>query len=110
MVLLPLLGRHSVLLLDERAHIAQRKLLLPPFHGERIARYAELIAAATERELERWPAREPISLISRMQAITLEVIVEAVFGVRDTERRDQMRDRLRETLEMTATPARSPRY
>jgi cytochrome P450 family 135 len=103
-VLLPLLGRSSVLLLDEGAHIAQRKLMLPAFHGERMARYEELMASATERELERWPAREPVSLIGGMQAITLEVIVEAVFGVRGEERQAEMRDRLRETLEKTGDP------
>ena len=103
-VLLPLLGRHSVLLLDEGAHLAQRKLMLPAFHGERMTRYEELIASATERELGRWPAREPISLIERMQAITLEVIVEAVFGVRGDERQAQMRERLKETLDMTGDP------
>jgi cytochrome P450 len=103
-ILLPLLGRSSVLLLDETAHMSQRKLMLPAFHGERMARYEELIASATERELERWPAREPISMIERMQAITLEVIVEAVFGVRGEARQTEMRDRLRETLAMSGDP------
>ena len=103
-VLLPLLGRHSVLLLDEGPHMTQRKLMLPAFHGKRVARYEELIVAATEREIERWPAREPISLIGRMQSITLEVIVEAVFGVRGETRQAEMRERLRETLDMTGDP------
>ena len=103
-VLLPLLGRNSVLLLDESPHMTQRKLMLPAFHGKRIARYEELIANATEREIERWPMREPISLFERMQAITLEVIVEAVFGVRGETRQAEMREQLRETLDMTGDP------
>jgi cytochrome P450 len=101
-VLLPLVGRHSVLLLDERAHMSQRKLLLPPFHGRRMARYGALIAAATERELETWPTGEPFQLRPRMQAITLEVIIRAVFGLRDEDRIALMRERLSETLELTS--------
>jgi cytochrome P450 len=80
-VLLPVLGRHSVLLLDGPEHLRQRKLLLPPFHGERMQRYREIIEEATEREVATWPAGEPITLAERMQEITLEVIMRAVFGV-----------------------------
>jgi cytochrome P450 family 135 len=100
-ILLPLVGRHSVLLLDEREHMAQRKLMLPPFHGERMTRYGELIASVAERELERWPLGAPFQLRPRMQAITLEVIIRAVFGIRDEDRLELMRERLAETLELT---------
>jgi cytochrome P450 len=100
-VLLPLVGRHSVLLLDDEPHMTQRKLMLPAFHGERMTRYGELIAKVTERELERWPVREPLELWPRMQAVTLEVIIRAVFGVRDGERLELMRERLREVLDLT---------
>ena len=51
----PVLGSHSVLTLDEDAHMAQRKLLLPPFHGERVRRYGEVMAELTAREVESWP-------------------------------------------------------
>ena len=54
-VLLPLLGSHSVLLLDEDAHMAQRKLMLPPFHGERMRGYEQTMAEVAAREIERWP-------------------------------------------------------
>jgi cytochrome P450 family 135 len=100
-VLLPLVGRHSVLLLDDEAHMTQRKLMLPPFHGERMTRYGELVTEVTERELERWPARRPIELWPRMQAVTLEVIIRAVFGVREGDRLELMRKRLREVLDLT---------
>jgi cytochrome P450 len=101
-VLLPVVGRHSVLLLDEQEHMSQRKLLLPPFHGKRMARYGELIASATERELEGWPTGQPFQLRPRMQAVTLEVIIRAVFGIRDEERVALMRQRLSESLELTS--------
>jgi cytochrome P450 len=100
-VLLPLVGRHSVLQLDEGEHMRQRKLMLPSFHGERMVRYRELMAGVAERELERWPAGEPIALWPRMQAVTLEVIIRAVFGVRDEERLVRVRERLREVLDLT---------
>jgi cytochrome P450 len=82
----PVLGRFSLLTLDGDEHMGQRKLLLPPFHGEAVRRYRDLIAEIAAREVERWPARVPFELRPRMQAITLEVILRAVFGVRGEER------------------------
>src|ERR687891_2270931 len=80
-ILLPILGDHSVLLLDDAAHIEQRKLLLPPFHGERMQRYGELMAEIAAAEIERWPRGEPYRLRPRMQAVTLEIILRAGFGL-----------------------------
>ena len=88
------LGDHSLLTLDEDRHLSQRKLLLPPFHGESVRRYVEVMAEATEREVARWPVGKEIELRPRMQAITLEVILRAVFGVRDGERMDLFRERI----------------
>jgi cytochrome P450 family 135 len=88
------LGEHSLLTLDEARHLSQRKLLLPPFHGQAVRRYAELMAEAAEREVERWPVGRPFALRPRMQAITLEVILRAVFGVREGERMDLFRERI----------------
>ena len=80
-ILLPFLGHHSVLLLDGPEHLRQRRLLLPPFHGERMQRYRSIMEEATEREVATWRAGEPIALARRMQEVTLEVIMRAVFGV-----------------------------
>jgi cytochrome P450 len=88
------LGEHSLLTLDEDRHLSQRKLLLPPFHGESVRRYVEVMAEATEREVARWPAGKEIELRPRMQAITLDVILRAVFGVRDDERMNLFRERI----------------
>jgi cytochrome P450 len=85
-VLEPALGPNSVLTLDEALHMRQRKLLLPPFHGERIERYGELIREVTLREMESWPLSEPFALRPHTQRITLAVIMRAVFGVHDDER------------------------
>jgi cytochrome P450 len=86
-VLEPALGPNSVLTLDETPHMRQRKLLLPPFHGERIQRYGELIREATLAEMESWPVGEPFALRPHTQRITLSVIMRAVFGVDDEARR-----------------------
>jgi cytochrome P450 len=85
-VLEPALGPNSVLTLDDVPHMQQRKLLLPPFHGERIQRYGELMREVTLREMESWPVGEPFALRRHTQRITLAVIMRAVFGVHDEER------------------------
>jgi cytochrome P450 len=82
--------------------MSQRKLLLPPFHGESVRRYVEVMAEATEREVARWPLGKKIELRPRMQAITLEVILRAVFGVRDGERMDLFRERIPPLGELTS--------
>src|SRR4051794_30703316 len=76
----PILGPNSVLTTNGPQHLRQRKLLLPPFHGEAIARYTEMISAAAEREIDRWPVGEAFALAPRMQAITLDVIMAGIFG------------------------------
>jgi cytochrome P450 family 135 len=50
------LGSYSLLLLDGREHLHERRLTLPPFHGERMRGYGELIAGVAQRSLRRWPA------------------------------------------------------
>jgi cytochrome P450 len=85
-VLEPALGPNSVLTLDDAPHMQQRKLLLPPFHGERIQRYGKLMREVTLREMESWPVGEPFALRRHTQRITLAVIMRAVFGVHDEER------------------------
>jgi cytochrome P450 len=88
-VLEPALGPNSVLTLDDAPHMRQRKLLLPPFHGERVRRYGELIRGITLREMESWPVGEPFALRPHTQRVTLAVILQAVFGVHDEQRLDR---------------------
>ena len=85
-VLEPALGPNSVLTLDDAPHMRQRKLLLPPFHGERVRGYGELIREMTLKQMESWPVGEPFSLRPHTQRITLAVIMRAVFGVHDEGR------------------------
>ena len=99
-ILGPVLGSHSVLLLDEQPHMAQRKLMLPSFHGKRMQGYSELMSEVADAEIDRWPVGEPIALWPRMQAVTLEVIMRAVFGVREADRLDRLRRALRRALDL----------
>ena len=85
-ILEPAVGPNSVLTLDEAPHMSQRKLLLPPFHGDRIAAYGELMREVTLKEMESWPVGKPFALRPHTQRITLAVIMRAVFGVHDEER------------------------
>jgi cytochrome P450 len=77
----PILGPNSVLTAVGPRHMRQRKLLLPPFHGEAIEQYTQMISEATEREIDNWPIGEPFALAPRMQAITLDVIMAGIFGI-----------------------------
>jgi cytochrome P450 len=103
-VLEPVVGRNSVILLDEAAHMEQRKLMLPAFHGERMARLTGLMAEVADREVASWPRNTRIEMHPRMQALTLEVILRAVFGLKPGARLDGLRERLREMLEFGDKP------
>jgi cytochrome P450 len=98
-ILRPMLGPSSVLLLDGAEHLHQRRLMLPAFHGERLERYRRIMVDATDRALERWPPGEPISLRPHAQAITLEVIVRAVFGVQAGAAHERLRALLADVLD-----------
>jgi cytochrome P450 len=99
-VLEPILGKHSVLLLDGAPHARQRKLLMPPLHGERMRAYAQLMVETTAAEVRRMPQGRPFSIHAHMQAITLEVILRAVFGLSAGEEMDRLRAALLELLDL----------
>ncbi|HZU39805.1 MAG TPA: cytochrome P450 [Solirubrobacteraceae bacterium] len=103
-ILEPILGSNSVILLDEDVHLRQRKLLLPAFHGERMQRLTGLMTELAERELDTWPAGEPIRLHPRLQRLTLEIILRAVFGLSQGRRLDDLREALTELLEFSESP------
>jgi cytochrome P450 len=93
-VLEPLLGRHSVLVLDGPEHLRQRRLILPAFHGDRMRAWEAAIRDITRAEIARWPAGRSFALRPAMQSITLEVIMRVVFGVDGCARRDELRRRI----------------
>jgi cytochrome P450 len=103
-ILRPLLGKFSLLTLDDGAHMSQRKLLLPPFHGRRMAGYEESMREIAGREIESWPTGVPYQLRPRMQAMTLDIILATVFGVEGGERLGPLREALRNFLDMLTDP------
>jgi cytochrome P450 family 135 len=104
-VLRPLLGAQSLLLQEGEEHLRRRKLMLPPFHGERMRAYEAAIAEVTEAETVEWPHGSAFSVHPTMQAITLEVILRAAFGVTDPARRDALTGSLVGILAESASPA-----
>src|ERR1700722_25899 len=94
----PVLGPSSVLTSNGPRHLRQRKLLLPPFHGEAIARYEQMIADAAEREIDRWSVGRPFALAPRMQAITLDVIMAGIFGIEGRPRAGTAERALRDAI------------
>lgn len=100
----PLVGEHSLLTLNGPEHLRQRKLLLPSFHGERLRAYGEIIDEAANAQIDTWRAGEVMRLQPHMSAITLEVILRAVFGVEDAARQTALRTAIEELLLLTASP------
>jgi cytochrome P450 family 135 len=86
----PVMGPSSVIVLTGPEHMRQRKLLLPPFHGERMREYEDVIVQETRRDMAGWPLGRPMRLQERTRRITLEVILRAVFGV-EAERMQDLR-------------------
>jgi cytochrome P450 len=104
-VLEPVVGKHSLILLDEDVHLEQRKLMLPAFHGERMKRLTGVMTEVTEQEVESWQSGT-MRLHPRMQALTMEIILRTVFGIDAAdERLVTLRENLSEILEFGTTPA-----
>jgi cytochrome P450 len=103
-ILEPVIGRNSVILLDEDAHLAQRRLMLPAFHGEQVARLAEVMAEVAAAQVERWPHNEPVALHPRLQALTLEVILRTVFGLDEGTRLERLRGHMTDVLAVGTSP------
>ena len=103
-ILRPLVGQHSLLLLDGARHKHQRRLMMPPFHGERMQAYGEVMRAITDRVIESWPVGGPFPLQSQMQGITLDVILQTVYGIDEDADLARLRDRLTELLSLGANP------
>jgi cytochrome P450 len=105
--LLPLVGYNSLLLLDGERHQRQRRLLTPPFHGERMRAYGKSICDITEQVISQWKIGEPFPVRSSMQEISLRVILSAVFGLHQGECFDQLRQLLSTMLDSIGSPLTS---
>ena len=106
----PILGPNSVLTSVGARHMRQRKLLLPPFHGEAVQRYVDMIVDVAGREIDRWPVGKPFALAPRMQAITLNVIMAGVFGIGSSPPRGSVERRMRNTIRRLLLASTNPAY
>jgi len=105
-VLEPILGSKSLLIQEGAEHLSRRRLMLPPFHGERMRSYEAAMTEVVEAEIDSWPLQREFPIHPRMQAITLEVILRVVFGVSTGPRLDRLRGMLSTVLAETTTPGR----
>jgi cytochrome P450 len=103
-VLSAFLGRHSVLVLDGVRHRAQRRLLLPPFRGERMRAYGNAMRDITEARIARWRMGHTFRMQTETQAITLDVILRTVFGMEEGAAMDSMREKLVQATRILDNP------
>ena len=106
----PILGPNSVLTSVGARHMRQRKLLLPPFHGESVQRYVQMISDVAEHEIDSWPTGKPFALAPRMQAVTLDVIMGGVFGIGTKPPFGSPEHRMRETIRQLLLASTRPIY
>jgi cytochrome P450 len=105
-ILEPILGAKSLLLQEGTEHLSRRRLMLPPFHGERMRAYEGALDEIVTAEIDSWPLDREFPIHSRMQAITLEAILRVVFGVSEGSRLERLRGMLSTVLQETASPRR----
>jgi cytochrome P450 len=103
-ILEPIVGPNSILLLDEQAHMNQKRLVLPAFHGERMKGLEQMVTEVTREQIASWPRGETVAMHPRMQGLTMEVILAAVFGLRSGGRLDDLRNALTDMLEFGLSP------
>jgi cytochrome P450 len=105
-ILKPIVGAKSLLIQEGAEHLSRRRLMLPPFHGERMRSYEAAMTEIVEAEIDSWPLGEEFPIHARMQAVTLEVILRVVFGVSSGPRLERLRGMLSTVLQETADPGR----
>jgi cytochrome P450 len=100
-ILGPVMGEHSLLLQDSAAHKRARRLLMPAFNGSALRRYADLVARLAAEEVDRWTPGVPFRSLDRMNALTLEIILQVVFGVSDEARLARLRPLVNRTVDVS---------
>ena len=103
----PLIGKNSLMMMDGSRHRRERKLLMPAFHGEKIQVYAKQIIDITEQIADKWQVGDSFIVRSTMQKVSLEIILQVVFGLSQGKRYEQLKPLLTDWLDMTDSPLRS---
>ena len=92
-------GPGSLFMMSGATHRAARKLLAPPFHGARMRAYGTLMRDTTRRYIQKWEPGRRFAMQDTTQAITLDIIVEAIFGVTGEERIRRFHEAIVSTVE-----------
>ncbi len=100
----PLLGNNSLLLLDGSSHQRQRRLLMPPFHGDHLQTYGQLICNTTHQELNQWPVNKPFVVRSSLQVITLRIILQVMFASEQGQRVQMLNQCLSSLIDSFISP------
>ncbi len=103
-VLKPLLGEHSLLVLDGAEHLRQRKMMLPAFHGERMHAYGQTMIDMSQQSIDGWPIGEPFPIHRPMQSVALQIILRTVFGIGEGPRFAELAQLLTTALDLMAHP------
>ncbi|MDX2228593.1 MAG: cytochrome P450 [Leptolyngbyaceae cyanobacterium bins.349] len=103
----PLLGDYSVIMLERDRHRKRRQLLMPPFHGDRMKAYGELIMTLAQQVFDQLPLNQPFSARDVMQSISLQVIMQSVFGVYEGDRYEQLKSQLTKLADSFRSPLAS---
>jgi cytochrome P450 len=106
-ILKPMVGEQSMIILSGERHKRQRQLLMPPFHGERMRNYGQLICDIARDVASKWTVDRPFVARSAMQEVTMRVILQAVFGFDDGPRLQELKPLLASVVNMTDSPLRS---
>lgn len=99
-----ILGKKSIITISGREHQRQRQLMMPPFHGERMRNYSQVITNVTEKVINQYPIGATLNIRSITQEITLKVIMQAVFGLNEGPRAEKLQKLLSEVLEKGSSP------
>jgi cytochrome P450 len=100
----PLMGEQSIILQEGRSHNRLRQLMMPPFHGERMRSYGQLICQITQQAIEDWTIGSTVSMQEVMPQITLQIILRVVFGLDPGPRYQDLEQRLSSLLDDVTTP------
>lgn len=106
-LLRPIVGDRSMILLSDQAHRRSRKLLMPPFHGERMRQYGDTIVKIARQAADALAPGQDFVARQQMQDVTLRVILDVVFGLRPGDRQTRMKPLIAEMLDMVGSPLRS---
>jgi cytochrome P450 len=106
-LLQPLVGDNSLLMIEGDRHKQRRKLLLPPFHGERMQAYGELICNLTRMIIDQLEPNQAFVARHVTQEISLQIILEAVYGLQDSDRSSEFKQRITRLANIFESPLTS---